>query len=84
MELLTDTGLSAFLIFAIIAFIAGFIDAVVGGGGLIQIPALLIGFPNSPVATLFGTNKISPWQELQLQPISILKELNSTIKYYYW
>lgn len=44
---------------AVIAFIAGFIDAVVGGGGLIQVPALLIGFPNAPVPTIFGTNKIS-------------------------
>jgi uncharacterized membrane protein YfcA len=42
-----------------LAFIAGFIDAVVGGGGLIQIPALLIAFPDKPVATLFGTNKIA-------------------------
>jgi len=44
---------------AVLAFIAGFIDAVVGGGGLIQLPALLIGFPDKPVATLFGTNKIA-------------------------
>jgi uncharacterized membrane protein YfcA len=42
-----------------LAFIAGFIDSVVGGGGLIQIPALLISFPSTPVATLFGTNKIA-------------------------
>lgn len=42
-----------------LAFIAGFIDSVVGGGGLIQIPALLISFPNAPIATLFGTNKIA-------------------------
>jgi len=44
---------------ALLAFTAGFIDAVVGGGGLIQLPALLINFPQSPVATLFGTNKIA-------------------------
>ncbi len=43
----------------ILAFIAGFIDAVVGGGGLIQIPALLINLPNTPLATLLGTNKIA-------------------------
>lgn len=42
-----------------LAFVAGFIDAVVGGGGLIQIPALLIAFPDKAVATLFGTNKIA-------------------------
>jgi uncharacterized protein len=42
------------------AFLAGWVDAVVGGGGLIQIPALLIGLPAStPPAVILGTNKIS-------------------------
>ncbi|MDA8440425.1 MAG: TSUP family transporter [Propionibacterium sp.] len=42
------------------AFVAGWVDAVVGGGGLIQLPALLIGLPQAtPVATVSGTNKIS-------------------------
>jgi len=43
------------LIFA--AFMAGSIDAVVGGGGLIQIPALFAIYPGESAATLFGTNK---------------------------
>lgn len=42
-----------------LAFCAGLIDAVVGGGGLIQIPALLNAFPAAPAATIFGTNKIA-------------------------
>jgi uncharacterized membrane protein YfcA len=41
------------------AFCAGLIDAVVGGGGLIQIPALLNAFPAAQAATLFGTNKLA-------------------------
>ena len=36
---------------------AGFVDAVVGGGGLILVPALFSVFPNTAPATLFGTNK---------------------------
>lgn len=40
------------------AFAAGFIDAIVGGGGLIQTPATLIILPHYPVATLLGTTKI--------------------------
>jgi len=41
-------------------FVAGWLDAVVGGGGVIQLPALLIGLPaNTPVATVSGTNKLS-------------------------
>ncbi|HJV50633.1 MAG TPA: TSUP family transporter [Noviherbaspirillum sp.] len=41
------------------AFFAGMVDAVVGGGGLIQIPVLLTQFPQSPIPSLFGTNKVS-------------------------
>ncbi|HEX8487144.1 MAG TPA: TSUP family transporter [Propionibacteriaceae bacterium] len=42
------------------AFVAGWVDAVVGGGGLIQLPALLIGLPAStPPAEILGTNKVS-------------------------
>ncbi|MBI2276740.1 MAG: sulfite exporter TauE/SafE family protein [Dechloromonas sp.] len=41
------------------AFFAGMVDAAVGGGGLIQIPALLSTFPQTAIPTLFGTNKVS-------------------------
>lgn len=41
------------------SLLAGFVDAVVGGGGLIQIPAMLILLPGAPVATIFGTNKFA-------------------------
>jgi hypothetical protein len=41
------------------AFLAGFIDSVAGGGGLIQLPALLIFLPHAPVAHLLGTNKLA-------------------------
>jgi uncharacterized membrane protein YfcA len=41
------------------AFLAGLIDAVVGGGGLIQIPALMILLPGAPIPTLWGTNKLA-------------------------
>ena len=39
------------------AGLAGFIDAIVGGGGLILTPALFAAFPGAAPATLFGTNK---------------------------
>jgi hypothetical protein len=40
-------------------FLAGFIDAVVGGGGLIQIPVLFVVFPQVAPAAIFGTNKFA-------------------------
>jgi uncharacterized protein len=37
---------------------AGFVDAIVGGGGLIQIPALFAGYPSASPPVLLGTNKV--------------------------
>lgn len=39
------------------SLLAGFVDAIVGGGGLILVPALFSVFPSAAPATLFGTNK---------------------------
>ena len=49
------------LLFFLCAFslLAGFVDSVVGGGGLIQIPAMLILMPGTPIATILGTNKFA-------------------------
>jgi uncharacterized protein len=38
---------------------AGFVDAVVGGGGLIQLPALLLGLPNAATVQVLATNKVA-------------------------
>jgi uncharacterized protein len=47
------------------AFLAGFIDSVVGGGGLVQVPALFVLMPGVPPATLLATNKAaSVWGTL--------------------
>lgn len=62
MDLLTfinEYGYGALISLSIFAFTAGFLDAVIGGGGLIQLPALLIHFPATPLPTLFGTTKIA-------------------------
>ncbi len=58
------------LIATLASFAAGLVDAIVGGGGLILIPALFTTFPDTSPATLFGTNKsaavwgtgMSAWQ----------------------
>ena len=52
-----ETTVLTFL--ALSAFCAGFIDSIVGGGGLIQIPVLFTALPNELPATIFGTNKFS-------------------------
>jgi len=43
---------------AIASCFAGFVDAMAGGGGLIQLPALLVGLPNKDLPLILGTNKV--------------------------
>jgi uncharacterized membrane protein YfcA len=45
------------LLVSLASLFAGMVDAIVGGGGLILIPALFAIFPTAPPATLVGTNK---------------------------
>ena len=45
------------LIVSLASLLAGFVDSIVGGGGLILLPALFTVFPTTAPATLFGTNK---------------------------
>jgi len=66
------------LLFLILfAFLAGFIDSVAGGGGLIQLPAFFIFFPGLHGATVLGTNKfaafagtsVAAWRYVKNTPI---------------
>ena len=43
----------------IAAATAGFFDAIAGGGGLIQLPALMVGLQDKPVVNVLGTNKFA-------------------------
>lgn len=54
---LADISIWIVLICVVAAFLAGFVDAVAGGGGLIQLPVLLWTFPSAPLASILGTNK---------------------------
>ncbi|MFM2120373.1 MAG: hypothetical protein RL722_1841 [Pseudomonadota bacterium] len=56
MTLGADT-LTELLVVALASGLAGLVDAIVGGGGLVLIPALFSTFPSAAPATLFGTNK---------------------------
>lgn len=48
-----------YILLGFAAFFAGFVDAVVGGGGLIQLPALFSVFPSAVPASLLGTSKLA-------------------------
>ena len=59
----------------IAAFGAGFVDAIVGGGGLIQTPAGLILLPNFPVATVVGSLKIPAFSGTCFAAFQYLKKV---------
>lgn len=59
----------------LLSLLAGFIDAVVGGGGLIQFPALMIAYPNTAVPTVFGTNKIAGLSGTSIAAIQYSKRI---------
>jgi len=63
------------VLLCVAAFAAGFIDAVVGGGGLIQTPAGLILLPNLPVATVIGTLKIPAFSGTSFAAYQYLKKV---------
>jgi uncharacterized membrane protein YfcA len=51
-----DYSLIALCLFA---FLAGFIDSIVGGGGLVQIPAFFVLYPSLMVPNIIGTNRLA-------------------------
>ena len=75
--------LSTIILLCLIAFLAGYVDAVVGGGGLIQVPAGLILMPTQAVSTVIGTLKVpsfigtcfATYQYLQSVKIPLLRIL---------
>ncbi|QKF81775.1 sulfite exporter TauE/SafE family protein [Halarcobacter ebronensis] len=57
MEMVTDISISWILIFIFVGFIAGYIDSIAGGGGMIQVPVLL--YSGIPPIFVLATNKMA-------------------------
>ncbi|WP_313804581.1 TSUP family transporter [Flavobacterium sp.] len=57
------------------AFFAGFVDAIVGGGGLIQTPIALILLPNYSVASVIGSLKIPSFSGTLIAAQQYLKKV---------
>lgn len=55
------------IILPLVAFLAGFIDSIVGGGGLVQVPSLFILFPQFPVSMVIGSNSKQAHQRNELK-----------------
>ncbi len=53
-----DPSLWLLVLLGLAGLTAGFVDAVVGGGGLVQLPALLLGLPGASPVQILATNKL--------------------------
>jgi len=53
-----DPSLWILVLLGLAGLLAGWVDAVVGGGGLIQLPALLVGLPGASPVQILATNKL--------------------------
>ena len=69
-----------FIFLALAAGFAGFVDAVAGGGGLVQLPALLIGISNKPIPMILGTNKIPSIFGTSTAAISYFKKVKPDLR----
>jgi uncharacterized protein len=54
-----DPSLWILALLALAGLFAGFVDAVVGGGGLVQLPALVVAFPGAAPVQILATNKLA-------------------------
>ena len=70
MEFLEDITTTWIIIFIITGFIAGYVDSIAGGGGMIQVPVLL--YSGIPPVFVLATNKMA----------SLFGTLMATIKYF--
>ncbi|TDD93815.1 sulfite exporter TauE/SafE family protein [Flavobacterium cellulosilyticum] len=68
------------IVLCLAAFAAGFIDAIVGGGGLIQTPVGLIMLPNLSVSTVIGTLKIPAFSGTSFAAYQYLKKVDMNWK----
>lgn len=68
------------IILCIAAFLAGFVDAIVGGGGLIQTPVAMILLPNLAVANIIGSLKVPAFSGTSFAAYQYLKKVQMNWK----
>ena len=61
-------------------FSAGFVDAIAGGGGLIQTPAMLLSFPNDNPVSVVGTSKTAAFFGTSTAAIKYRKSIKTDPK----
>ncbi len=67
--------MTALIILCFLGFAAGFVDAIAGGGGLIQLPAYFILMPHFTIAQLLGSNKLGGFSGTFVSTIQYLRKI---------
>lgn len=68
-----------FLLFA--SGFAGFVDAISGGGGLIQLPSLMVGLSTTEPATVLGTNKLPSFIGTSSAVVNYLRRIKIDLRF---
>lgn len=71
---------SEIILLCLVAFAAGFVDAIAGGGGLIQTPMGIVLLPQLPVATVIGTLKIPAFSGTSIAAIQYARKVKVNYK----
>ncbi len=75
-----EISLEVILFLVLASGFAGFVDSVAGGGGLIQLPSLLISMPNTAPSLLLGTNKLPSFLGTLGATVSYLRKIKPDFK----
>lgn len=77
---MNDPSTTTLLLMALAAVSAGWVDAVVGGGGLIQLPALLLGFPQVAPIQILATNKLASIWGTSVSAVTYYRRVKPDLK----
>ncbi|MFC0674771.1 sulfite exporter TauE/SafE family protein [Brachybacterium hainanense] len=80
LALLGDLSPWLLLFLCTAALVAGWVDAVVGGGGLVQLPALLTGMPaDTATGAVLGTNKVASAAGTSISALTFVRRVRPVL-----
>lgn len=75
-----EDGPQLLALLGLAALTAGWVDAVVGGGGLVQLPALMLAFPQAAPVYLLATNKLASISGTTASSITYLRRVRPDLR----
>ncbi|MBU6353150.1 MAG: TSUP family transporter [Actinomycetales bacterium] len=75
-----DISISVIIFLILASSFAGFVDSIAGGGGLIQLPSLLVALPKTEPSLLLGTNKLPSFLGTSSATLSYLRSIRPDFK----